>query len=70
MTGRTWQILIPTRLTSLISAGGYNGVYLDQILEFDPRSGEWSLLDEGMLEPRFGHAVTSIPWERVQHYCS
>lgn len=50
--------------------GGYNGVYLDQILEFDPNTGEWRLIDEGMLEPRFGHAVTSVPWERVQSYCS
>ena len=70
ITGRTWQRLISTTLTPPISVGGYNGVYLDQILEFDPNSGEWTLLDEGMLEPRFGHAVTSVPWGRVKHYCS
>ena len=50
--------------------GGNYGDYLEEILEFDPDSEEWNLLSkEGLLQPRFGHAVSTIQWERVENYC-
>ena len=50
-------------------SGGYDGDYLDEILEFSPTSGEWTVLDN-MMEARWYHAVSVIKAENVIQFCS
>ena len=53
-------------------SGGYNdGDYLDEIVEFSPTSGEWTVLDN-MMEAlgRGHHAVSVIKAENVIQFCS
>ena len=42
--------------------GGYDGSYSDEILEFDPLTGQWKLVDR-MIQARVFHAVTVINFE-------
>ena len=46
--------------------GGYNydgsAIYYDDILEFDPLTGQWELVDR-MLQSRTWHAVSVINFE-------
>ena len=42
--------------------GGYDGSYLDDILEFNPLTGQWELVDR-MMQPRLYHAVSVINFE-------
>ena len=43
--------------------GGYdNSSYSDEILEFDPLTGQWELVDR-MLQSRTWHAVSVINFE-------
>ena len=54
----------------VLLAGGNDGEYLDEILEYDSHSGEWSLLaQDRLLEPRFGLAVSTVHWDTVEQYC-
>ena len=51
-------------------SGGYNGdyYYLDEIVEFSPTSGEWTVLDN-MMEARDYHAVSVISENEYGQYC-
>ena len=48
---------------------GYDGDYLDEIVEFSPTSGEWTVLDN-MMEARYYHAVSVIKADDVIQFCS
>ena len=51
-------------------SGGYNdGDYLDEIVEFSPTSGEWTVLDN-MMKGRSFHAVSVIKADDVIQFCS
>ena len=49
-------------------SGGYDGDYLDEIVEFSPTSGEWTVLDN-MMEARGYHAVSVISSNQIMNYC-
>ena len=57
-------------LTSLTSLGGRydDGNYYDEILEFKPSTGTWSLVDR-MKSARFFHAVSIISTEDIDMFC-
>ena len=42
--------------------------YLDEIVEFSPTSGEWTVLDN-MMEARYYHAVSVISADQALKYC-
>ena len=42
--------------------GGDDGSYYDEILEFDPLTGEWKLVDR-MIQARGAHAVSTITFD-------
>jgi len=47
----------------IMTGGGYyDGSYYDDILEFDPLTGEWKLVDK-MIQARQYHAVSTITFE-------
>ena len=49
---------------------GYFSTYdLDEIVEFSPTSGEWTVLDN-MMEARGFHAVSVIKADDVIQFCS
>ena len=50
-------------------SGGYDGDRLDEIVEFSPSSGEWTVLDN-MMEARYYHAVSVIEADSVLQFCS
>ena len=57
-------------------SGGYDGDYYDggfdyydEILEFSPTSGEWTVVDN-MMKARSFHAISVISSEDVQQFCS
>ena len=50
-------------------SGGYDGDYLDEIVEFSPTSGEWTVLDN-MMEARYHHAISVIKADNVIQFCS
>ena len=43
--------------------------YLDEIMEFSPTSGEWTVVDN-MIEARYYHAVSVIKADDVIQFCS
>ena len=43
--------------------------YLDEIVEFSPTSGEWTVVDN-MMEARYYHAVSVIKADDVIQFCS
>ena len=45
-----------------------NWNYCDEILEFVPSTGEWSLVDQ-MMSARRGHAVSVVSTEEISMYC-
>ena len=51
-------------------SGGYDGdgAWLDEIVEFSPTSGEWTVLDN-MMKDRSGHAVSVISANQIMNYC-
>ena len=51
-------------------SGGYvgDGHFLDEIVEFSPTSGEWTVLDN-MMEARYYHAVSVISADQALKYC-
>ena len=59
-------------LRSFTSLGGYNydggAFYYDEILEYKPSTGEWSLVDQ-MMSVRYYHAVSVISTEEINIYC-
>ena len=42
--------------------GGYDGSSSDEILEFDPLTGQWKLVDR-MIQARYYHAVSTTTFE-------
>ena len=50
------------------SGGYYDGDDLDEIVEFSPTSGEWTVLDN-MMEARDYHAVSVISENEYGQYC-
>ena len=44
------------------------GEMLDDILEYNPSTGEWSVVDQ-MFSARAAHAVSIISTEQVNMYC-
>ena len=60
-------------LISFTFLGGYNyddgdSNYYDEILEYEPSTGEWSLVDQ-MRSAREYHAVSVISTEEINIYC-
>ena len=49
-------------------SGGSDGDDLDDIMEFSPTSGEWTVLDN-MMEARRYHAVSVISTNQIMNYC-
>ena len=52
-------------------SGGYEGQFEDivnEIVEFSPTSGEWTVLDN-MMKDRSGHAVSVISANQIMNYC-
>ena len=52
-------------------SGGYEGQFEDivnEIVEFSPTSGEWTVLDN-MMEARGFHAVSVISTNQAMKYC-
>ena len=45
-----------------------DGGYLDEILEFNPSTEKWSLVDR-MMSARCYHAVSGIATEDIIKYC-
>ena len=42
--------------------------YTDEILEYQPTTGVWSLVDQ-MMSARRGHAVSVVSTEEISMYC-
>ena len=75
MTGNMWRLLISENCLALLymkfftkCSGGHDVDYLDEIVEFSPTSGEWTVVDN-MMEARFYHAVSVISSDDVQQFC-
>ena len=49
-------------------SGGYDGDYLDEIVEFSPTSGEWTVVDN-MMKARDFHAISVIKADNVIQFC-
>ena len=49
--------------------GGYDGSYLDDILEFDPLNEQWQVVDR-MIQARGHHKVSIIDYSEVAGICS
>ena len=50
-------------------SGGHNSGEIEEIVEFSPTSGEWTVLDN-MMEARGGHAVSVIEADNIIQFCS
>ena len=48
---------------------GHVWIYYDEIVEFSPTSGEWTVVDN-MMEARGYHAVSVIEADNVIQFCS
>ena len=57
------------KLITKDSGGGGGHTYFDEIVEFSPTSGEWTVLDN-MMEARYYHAVSVIKADNVIQFCS
>ena len=58
-------------ITKCSGGGIYDGddyIYYDEIVEFSPTSGEWTVLDN-MMEARDYHAVSVVSSDDVQQFC-
>ena len=61
--------LLHMKLITKCSGGKDNNKdYLDEIVEFNPTSGEWTVLDN-MMEARYYHAVSVISADQALKYC-
>ena len=56
-------------VSKLFLGGFKDGDYYNNILEFHPRSGRWTILDK-LSEARAGHAVGTVPLQDVEEFCS
>ena len=56
------------KLITKCSGGGDGHTYFDEIVEFSPTSGEWTVLDN-MMEAREFHAVSVISTNQIMNYC-
>ena len=56
------------KLITKCSGGGDGHTYFDEIVEFSPTSGEWTVLDN-MMEARDDHAVSVIKADSVLQFC-
>ena len=56
------------KLITKCSGGSDGDFYLDDIMEFSPTSGEWTVLDN-MMEARDYHAVSVISENEYGQYC-
>ena len=61
--------LLYIKLITKSSGGAVDDDDLDEIVEFSPTSGEWTVLDN-MMEARFYHAVSVIKADNVIQFCS
>jgi len=78
--GQAWREVgrLPSGRRGLVGAslggvfhvtGGTNGVDLDDVLAWDPVEETWS--QTGKLdEPRSFHAITELPMEAIENFCS
>ena len=57
------------KLITKCSGGSDGDFYLDDIMEFSPTSGEWTVLDN-MMKARGAHAVSVIKADNVIQFCS
>ena len=58
-------------ITKCSGGNDYDGdedIYYDEILEFSPTSGEWTVLDN-MMEARAYHAVYVTKGDNVLQFC-
>ena len=56
------------RFTSLGGEGEDDEDYYNDILEYEPSTGEWSLVDQ-MKNTRSYHAVSVISTEEIEMFC-
>ena len=50
--------------------GGYaRSFYSDQILEFDPLTGQWKEVDR-MIQARHAHAISVVEYSQLAQYCN
>ena len=49
--------------------GGYDGSHFDEILEFDPLTGQWKELAQ-MKEARSRHGMSVIDYSEVEQFCN
>ena len=49
-------------------ANGRSGRSVDDIVEFDPETGQWKEVGK-MLEKRYGHAMAVVDWDDIKQYC-
>ena len=52
----------------VVTGGSHKGEYYDDILEYDPALGEWSVLGS-MMVARRTHGVSAVNWEDVRQHC-
>ena len=67
--GSWWQVTSNNYWYQTFVSGGYDNVWLDDILEFSPSSGEWSLQDN-MMKTRNAHALSVISVKDVEQFCN
>ena len=56
------------KLITKCSGGAIDDDDFDEILEFSPTSGEWTVLDN-MMEVRRYHAVSVISTNQIMNFC-
>ena len=56
------------KLITKCSGGSYGNYDFDEIVEFSPTSGEWTVLDN-MRKARYQHAVSVIKADNVIQFC-
>ena len=56
------------QFTNKYLGGYYDGSVSDEILEFDPLTGQWKLVDR-LIQARVNHAVSPITYSEFSHFC-
>ena len=56
------------KLITKCSGGSYGNRLIDEIVEFSPTSGEWTVLDN-MMKARQYHAVSVINADNIIQFC-
>ena len=57
-----WSVWLKQSANKYLGGKKSGGSYLDEILEFDPLTGQWKEAAK-MLKKRMYHAVSTIPFE-------